>query len=330
LRYRYGYLCDGEQVATNDDCFSLGTPDSAKVSLIDVTDPQVGIQVRFSGGDSCHKKIEHPKTSHGCEDIPDWKDSQGNDCAMYAREHQCSAVYIPSMAANGVDAREACCASCKSWWKKTVSCPLLDRPENGERVKYTNMRKWPSLATYSCKSGYELDGGYSRRECGPDGQWKGEAPMCKEEQYNGRYGRGRYRGYQNGEEEDNEDSTPSLEAEVEVEWVHEPRSIMINMTCDPTITNSWADVINMVHLVHPLETEMCEYVVNWRTSHACPLSAAAKIESDARRPSSSGLWAWLPSLLFWCVYLCVLQREGVRSRVLEQLPPVARHFFQPY
>ena len=66
--------CDGKapaavfqthkDVATHDDCFSLGSSEEVQVSLIDKSNPEAGIQILFTGGDECHKMIEHPKTSH--------------------------------------------------------------------------------------------------------------------------------------------------------------------------------------------------------------------------------------------------------------------------
>lgn len=59
--------CDGKppasvfqthkDTATHDDCFSLGAPDDVQVSLINPHDPEVGIQLLFSGGDECHKEV---------------------------------------------------------------------------------------------------------------------------------------------------------------------------------------------------------------------------------------------------------------------------------
>ncbi len=152
------------------------------------------------------------------------------------------AKFVPSLSVNGVDAYTACCASCTEWWEKTVTCPKLERPENGAPITYTNMRQWPSLATYSCESGYTLSGGYSKRECHPDGQWLGSPPQCIDEPYHGRGGRmGRYNHYDDG----NDAAEDVQEVEVEIEWVHEPRSILVNMTCDRSQRHTWADVINM-------------------------------------------------------------------------------------
>jgi hypothetical protein len=246
--------CDGKpaasvfqthkDTATHDDCFSLGSPDRVQASLINPNDPEVGLQLLFSGGDECHKEVHHPKSSRGCSDTPNWKDREGRTCAQYAAQNLCGAKFIPSLGVNGVDAHAACCASCTEWWADTVSCPKLERPENGAAVVYTNMRKWPSLATYSCESGYTLSGGFSKRECQPDGQWQGSPPQCIEEPYYGRGGRmGRYNHY---DDNTGADATEQVqEVEVEIEWVHEPRSILVNMTCDRSQQRTWADVVNM-------------------------------------------------------------------------------------
>ena len=57
----------------------------------------------------------------------------------------------------------------------------------------------------------------------------------------------RYHRYNEQEEQDGGVVTP-LEAETETEWIQEPRSILLNMTCDPTIGDDYASVINMAHL----------------------------------------------------------------------------------
>ena len=195
--------CDGKPLAaayqthkdtaTHDDCFSLGHPDRVRASLIDPSNPEVGLQLLFSGGDDCHKEVHHPKSSRGCADTPGFADSEGRSCEQYASQNLCGAKFIPSLGVNGRDAHSACCASCTDWWKTTVKCPKLERPENGAAVVYTNLRKWPSLATYECESGYTLSGGFSKRECQPSGEWQGSAPQCIDEPYYGRGGRmGRY------------------------------------------------------------------------------------------------------------------------------------------
>jgi hypothetical protein len=125
--------CDGKppasvfqthkDTATHDDCFSLGAPDSVQASLINPNDPEVGLQLLFSGGDECHKEVppacmpptscrvpgatiyfnlltcicvtasdqvHHPKSSRGCADTPGWKDREGRSCTQYASQNLCS------------------------------------------------------------------------------------------------------------------------------------------------------------------------------------------------------------------------------------------------
>ena len=52
---------------------------------------------------------------------------------------------------------------------------------------------------------------------------------------------GRYNHYDDG----NNAAEDVQEVEVEIEWVYEPRSILVNMTCDRSQRHTWADVINM-------------------------------------------------------------------------------------
>ena len=318
--------------ATHDDCFSLGAP-TAQASLIDAKRPEVGLQLRFEGGDACHKEVHHPKSSRSCEDTPGWRDREGRSCEQYAAQNLCGAAFIPTLASNGVDARGACCASCSGWWSETVVCPALERPENGAAIAYTNLRQWPSLATYSCESGFTLSGGFSKRECGPDGQWKGTPPRCIDEPYYGRGGRmGRYNHGYDGNDGQGE-AEPSEEAEVEIEWIHEPRSILVNMTCDRSMAQSWSDFVNMAHRVMPVEAEMCEYVVQWPTQFACPLDEAGKAASQARLAAAGGGGGWLGWLLGWAgtaACVCgygVLYRDDARDRVLAALPPALASFF---
>lgn len=123
--------CDGKppaaafqthkDVATNDDCFALGSPEEVEAQLIDEGNPEAGLQLLFKGGDSCHKMIEHPVSSRKCENTPGWKDLEGKYCSDYALNHQCGAAYVASYGVDGVDAYSACCASCSDWWRKTVS-----------------------------------------------------------------------------------------------------------------------------------------------------------------------------------------------------------------
>ena len=57
-----------------------------------------------------------------------------------------------------------------------VDCGVLDDPENGE-VSLTGTILG-SKATYSCNSGYVLEG-ESTRVCQSNGKWSGEAPTCE-------------------------------------------------------------------------------------------------------------------------------------------------------
>ena len=54
-------------------------------------------------------------------------------------------------------------------------CPILINPPNGIVGVTGNSRG--DIATYTCDPNFDLVGA-SVRECGDDGQWSGEAPMC--------------------------------------------------------------------------------------------------------------------------------------------------------
>ena len=54
-------------------------------------------------------------------------------------------------------------------------CPDLTDPANGF-VSVTGNSPGDT-ATYTCEADYDLVG-MSERECGADGMWTGEAPMC--------------------------------------------------------------------------------------------------------------------------------------------------------
>ena len=57
-----------------------------------------------------------------------------------------------------------------------MDCGVLDDPENGE-VSLTGTILG-SKATYSCNSGYVLEG-ESTRVCQSNRKWSGEAPTCE-------------------------------------------------------------------------------------------------------------------------------------------------------
>lgn len=60
-----------------------------------------------------------------------------------------------------------------------MECATLVDPENGQ-VEVTG-QTLGSVATYSCEDGFVLMGDRAR-ECGPAGQWSGEAPVCTREE----------------------------------------------------------------------------------------------------------------------------------------------------
>ena len=57
-----------------------------------------------------------------------------------------------------------------------VVCPGLMNPDNGQ-VELSDM-VFGSIATYSCDTGYNLNGSVTRM-CMADGQWSGENPACQ-------------------------------------------------------------------------------------------------------------------------------------------------------
>ena len=60
-----------------------------------------------------------------------------------------------------------------------ITCPALTSPDNGNVNQLGNIPG--GLAVYTCNDNFELSGDRSR-ECGPDGQWTGEAPLCEGKQ----------------------------------------------------------------------------------------------------------------------------------------------------
>ena len=59
-----------------------------------------------------------------------------------------------------------------------TTCPVLIAPSNG-MIRY-NMGTRPvdTVATYTCVTGYTLNGG-TTRTCGSDGMWSGLPPVCQ-------------------------------------------------------------------------------------------------------------------------------------------------------
>ncbi len=58
-----------------------------------------------------------------------------------------------------------------------ITCGRLESPTNG-KVIVTGTTPG-SVATYSCNSGFELIGNERRRSCQNNGQWGGNAPVCR-------------------------------------------------------------------------------------------------------------------------------------------------------
>ena len=54
-------------------------------------------------------------------------------------------------------------------------CSELESPRNG--AVDVDKRLYPGEATYSCDSGFELDG-VSSRKCQINGTWEEDAPLC--------------------------------------------------------------------------------------------------------------------------------------------------------
>ncbi|XP_059474921.1 sushi, von Willebrand factor type A, EGF and pentraxin domain-containing protein 1-like isoform X2 [Neocloeon triangulifer] len=67
------------------------------------------------------------------------------------------------------------CFSCSP----AVQCPTPENPTNGKAI-YTSCA-YNSVVSYECKQGFRLIGDSTRR-CGPDRQWSGEPPACKQVQ----------------------------------------------------------------------------------------------------------------------------------------------------
>ena len=98
-----------------------------------------------------------------------------------------------------------------------------------------------------------------------------------------------------------------------VQWVPTPRQITLHMRCDPDAAadmNDLAAVMLLAQRVRVVETEMCEYLVEWPTRHACPQPpkhAALRVAKAVARPR--GLSTFLGLGL-----LCALAVQATRQR----------------
>ncbi len=63
-----------------------------------------------------------------------------------------------------------------SFLSSVIDCLALPDPANGS-VDYDSTT-FGSVATYSCSSGYEPEGGNTERTCLSSGQWSGEEAQC--------------------------------------------------------------------------------------------------------------------------------------------------------
>ena len=76
------------------------------------------------------------------------------------------------------------CRADKTWSDSVPTCigrpcTALEAPGDGE-VNFSNNGRYPSTATYTCSSGYELHGGDETRECmAGTGTFDGTAPTCR-------------------------------------------------------------------------------------------------------------------------------------------------------
>ncbi len=66
-----------------------------------------------------------------------------------------------------------------------TTCPGLTVSANG-MISYNmgtaSLRPMDTVATYTCVTGYTLNGG-TTRTCGSDGVWSGSAPTCQGKEY---------------------------------------------------------------------------------------------------------------------------------------------------
>ena len=62
-----------------------------------------------------------------------------------------------------------------------IICPTLSAPPNGAVSTGIQQAPYGTVATFTCRRGYLLDG-YNKRTCigsGPRGRWTGTQPSCK-------------------------------------------------------------------------------------------------------------------------------------------------------
>ena len=63
----------------------------------------------------------------------------------------------------------------------SITCPDLTSMTNG-MISYNtgnSPRSVDTVATYTCDTGYTLNGGTTTRTCRSDGMWSGSAPNCQ-------------------------------------------------------------------------------------------------------------------------------------------------------
>ena len=106
----------------------------------------------------------------------------------------------------------------------------------------------------------------------------------------------------------NADGTPGPPATgyLQPEWVPVPRSLSLHIRCDETDTGATdvATFLQLVKRVRVVETEMCEYVVEWPSRWGCSEKGKGQTKSAGallRHPSVVRrlLWLVLPGLLVW-------------------------------
>lgn len=69
------------------------------------------------------------------------------------------------------------CSKVAKIFSLLLECEPLDTPSNGS-LKYSNGMTYRSVATFSCDSGFLLDGNLERT-CLEDNSWNGTNPTCK-------------------------------------------------------------------------------------------------------------------------------------------------------
>ena len=65
-------------------------------------------------------------------------------------------------------------------------CRILEPPENGEIVAFTNERRAGSVVVYQCNLGYQIANGVfsTTRLCRLNGSWSEQDPTCEGESRN--------------------------------------------------------------------------------------------------------------------------------------------------